>query len=224
MKPEFPFRFLAVEGNIGAGKTRLAQALSSLLGADLLLEEFDRNPHIRSFYDGDARAHFPLESSLRTQRHEQLAHYFNQAPDQRAAKVVSDFHPLKAQVFSKVNLSVEEQALFEAEDPFREAPLPLPDLLLYLRPSLENLQRQIKQRGRSYEQSIDPTYLQNLEKAYAEFLNAGSLSGLILIVDLEDDPPPPPHLLARAVIAYGTGHPLPSLGKTRIFPHNPLLP
>lgn len=215
MRPDFPYPFLAVEGNIGSGKTHLAKALSSLLCADLLLEEFDQNPHIRPFYQGEANARFPLETSLRARRHELLAHYFSRDPSQRAPVVVSDFHPMKSWVFSRINLSGEERKAFESGDPFQDSSLPMPDLLVFLRPSLERIHKQIENRGRPYEKGISPDYLHQLDLAYAQFLDLEIPPTPTLIVHMPASSPKPGEL-ARDLIALVCGQQKALPGKIRV--------
>jgi hypothetical protein len=72
-----PYKFITVEGNIGAGKTTLSQLLQQKLGARLILEQFADNPFLPKFYEDQQRFAFPLELSFLADRYKQLRDVLN---------------------------------------------------------------------------------------------------------------------------------------------------
>jgi deoxyguanosine kinase len=175
------YSFIAIEGNIGAGKTSLAQKLSQDFNAKLVLEEFEDNSFLPKFYEDAQRYAFPLEMSFLASRFNQLKKYLLE-PDMFQQYTVSDYIFAKCMLFSKVNLSDEEYDLYLRLFDIISAQLKQPDLLVYLHNPIEKLQWNITNRGRSYEQKISDEYLQNLTDAYLQYIQANQHLR-ILVVD-----------------------------------------
>jgi deoxyadenosine/deoxycytidine kinase len=173
-----PYNFIAIEGNIGAGKSTLAQLLSKEWNAQLILEEFEDNSFLPKFYEDSRRYAFPLEMSFLAARFNQLK---KQLPSQDLFKqlIISDYIFAKCLLFSKVNLDEDEYELYHKLFHIINLQLPKPDLLVYLHCPIEKLQWNIANRGRSYEQHIAN---QNLQETYFGYLyNQSELR--ILIID-----------------------------------------
>jgi deoxyadenosine/deoxycytidine kinase len=176
-----PYNFIAIEGNIGAGKSSLAQLLANDWNAQLILEEFEDNSFLPKFYEDSRRYAFPLEMSFLAARFNQLK---KQLPSQDLFKqlIISDYIFAKCLLFSKVNLDEDEYELYHKLFHIINLQLPKPDLLVYLHCPIEKLQWNIANRGRSYEQHIANEYLQNLQETYFGYLyNQNELR--ILIID-----------------------------------------
>ncbi len=176
-------RFIAVEGNIGAGKTTFCQMLARDFGCRLILEQFTDNPFLPYFYEQPERYAFPVELFFMTERHKQLQTHFSQ-PDLFRVMSVSDYFFLKTLLFAKNNLNDEEFRLFKRLFQVLNATFPQPDLLLYLHRPVPVLLEHIRKRGRSYEQDIQPEYLQSVQQAYFEYFRTETTLP-ILVVDLE---------------------------------------
>ncbi|MDP3930130.1 MAG: deoxynucleoside kinase [Bacteroidota bacterium] len=176
-----PYNFIAVEGNIGAGKSTLAQFLAKDWNAQLILEEFEDNSFLPKFYADARRYAFPLEMSFLAARFNQLK---NQLPSQDLFKqlTISDYIFAKCLLFSKVNLDEDEYELYHKLFHIINLQLPKPDLLVYLHCPIEKLQWNIANRGRSYEQQIEDEYLQNLQQTYFDYLHTQT-DLRILIID-----------------------------------------
>jgi deoxyadenosine/deoxycytidine kinase len=165
------YSFIAIEGNIGAGKTSLAQKLGNELNARIILEEFEDNSFLPKFYEDARRYAFPLEMSF-------LAARFNQLKKQLMEQdlfqqfIVSDYVFAKCMLFSKVNLDEDEYDLYLKLFEIINLQLRQPDLLVYLHNPIEKLQWNIANRGRAYEQQIADAYLQQLSDGYIEYLHA----------------------------------------------------
>lgn len=176
------YNFIAVEGNIGAGKTTLAQKLSEHYRAELLLERFDDNHFLPKFYKEPERFAFPLELSFLAERFHQL-HGSSLGPNLFSSLTVSDYYISKSLIFARTNLSEDEYKLFWQLFDIMFQNIPKPDLLIYLYAPVEKLLRNIKMRGRPYEQDINSEYLIDLQSQYLEFLRKQSAQMRVLLLD-----------------------------------------
>lgn len=177
------YKYISIEGNIGAGKTSLATRLAELWGARLVLEEFADNPFLPKFYQQPERYAFPLELSFLSERFSQLKKEVSN-DDMFAPLVVSDYIISKCQIFAKNNLQSDEYQLFLKMFELVEASVPKPDLVVYLYKSSPKLLSNIKGRGRDYEQSISAEYLENIHAQYMEFIRQHE-ELRVVIVDTE---------------------------------------
>lgn len=180
----FPYSFIAVEGNIGAGKTTLCQMLAEQHDGALILEQFTDNPFLPYFYEQPERYGFQVELFFMTERHKQLSGYFA-TPDLFSSFTVADYFFVKTLLFAKNNLNEEEFRLFQRLFSVLNATFPKPDLLLYLHRPLEVLLAQIERRGRTMEQYITPEYLQEIQQAYFEYFKSETETP-VLVLDLGD--------------------------------------
>ena len=160
--------FVVVEGNIGSGKTSLSTALSKEYDARLILEEFADNPFLKRFYEDPDRYGFQVELAFLAERYGQFK---NTAATQDLFQsvTIADYHFYKSLIFAKANLDDEEYRLYSNLFNIIYSSLPKPDLVVYLYLSLENLQRNIRKRGRPYEQEITNEYLQTIQESYFDF-------------------------------------------------------
>ena len=165
---QIPYQYIAVEGNIGAGKTTLSKRLAENLDAKLILEEFSDNPFLPFFYENPERYAFSVELFFMTERHKQLQADLGQQ-DLFQEHIVADYYFFKTLLFAKNNLSEEEYRLFQRLFHILNSNFPPPDLLIYLHRPVEQLLHNIEKRGRSFEKEISPDYLQSIQIAYLEF-------------------------------------------------------
>lgn len=164
-----PYKYISIEGNIGAGKTSLSKLLAEDLGAKLVLEEFTENTFLPKFYENPERYAFPVELSFLSERFSQLKRELNTA-DLFSPNIISDYFISKCQIFAKNNLSKDEYDLFMKMYEIVEATCPKPDLMVYLYLDVEDLYDNIRKRGRSYEQGITNEYLLNIQNQYLEYI------------------------------------------------------
>ena len=144
------YNYIAIEGNIGAGKTTLATRLAREMNARLVLEEFADNPFLPKFYDQPERYAFPLELSFLSERFAQLKKEMAN-DDLFAPVVVSDYIISKCQIFAKNNLQHDEYQLFLKMYELVDSTVKKPDLMVYLYQSIEQLLANIRKRGRTYQ-------------------------------------------------------------------------
>ncbi|TDT46946.1 2-amino-4-hydroxy-6-hydroxymethyldihydropteridine diphosphokinase [Maribacter spongiicola] len=161
--------YVAIEGNIGAGKTTLATKISEDFNAKLILERFAENPFLPNFYNDQDRYAFPLEMSFLADRYQQFTEDTNQL-DLFKSFMVSDYDIYKSLIFAKITLQQNEFDLYRKVFNFMYKEVKKPKIYVYLYQTTERLLQQIKQRGRDYEQNIELTYLEKINRGYFDFL------------------------------------------------------
>ena len=166
------YNHIAIEGNIGCGKTTLATMLSSDIDARLVLEQFADNPFLPKFYSDPEKHAFPLELFFMAERYHQLKNLKEQ--DLFKPQIVSDYFFVKSKLFAQNNLKKDEMQLFNRLFDIMLSSLSKPDLLVYLYSDVVRLQQNIKNRGRDFEQNIADEYLQNIQDKYLDFLRKQS--------------------------------------------------
>ena len=187
-KPEKPtfsrYNYVAVEGNIGAGKTSFATMVSQDFNAKLILERFKDNPFLPKFYEDQPRYAFPLEMSFLADRYQQLSDDLAQY-DLFKDFVISDYDVFKSLIFAKITLHEDEYLLYQKLFHLMYKELVKPDLYVYLYQNTERLLENIRKRGRDYEQNIQQDYLANINKSYLSFIK--SQPGLnVKIIDISE--------------------------------------
>jgi deoxyguanosine kinase len=173
-------RFLVIEGNIGAGKTTLATRLSEELNAKLILEQFAENPFLPKFYAEKEKYSFPLELSFLADRYSQIKKEVLQ-PELFKTMMISDYYFTKSAIFAQNTLQIDEYRLFRRLFNIVFESLPKPDLYVYLHVSVENLIKNIKKRGRDYEQQMDPQYLETIQQGYFEYFRQVTQFPVVII-------------------------------------------
>lgn len=166
---DIPYHYIAIEGNIGAGKTTLATRLAEQFNTRLILEQFEDNSFLPKFYEDQARYAFPLELSFLADRFQQLKSKVA-VHDMFSPVTIADYFILKSLIFARKTLSGDEFALYTRLFTIIENSLPKPDLLVYLYLDIDRLQHNIKKRGRSYEQKIENEYLIRIQEGYLEYI------------------------------------------------------
>ena len=164
------YNYIAFEGVIGAGKTTFAKAIASQLHTRLLLEEFEDNPFLESFYQDKDKFSFPAELSFLASRYHQLKDISNKN-DLFQEKIISDFVFYKSLVFASINLKGDEMMLYRRLFDIMFSQIPKPDLTIYVQLSIEKVLKNIAKRGRTYEQSIDAMYLEQIHHNYIQYFN-----------------------------------------------------
>lgn len=177
------YHFIAIEGNIGAGKTTLAHLLGKRLNGRLVLEAFADNPFLPAFYENPGQNAFPLELFFMAERYKQLKEMV-QTTDLFRRVSISDYLFAKCLLFAKVNLPEEEFRLYQRLYDIIRQPLVQPDLLIYLHAPIPRLQRNIRKRNRPYEQLITDDYLFRIQETYLQYIRQHELR--TLLVDATD--------------------------------------
>ncbi|WP_138434993.1 2-amino-4-hydroxy-6-hydroxymethyldihydropteridine diphosphokinase [Winogradskyella algicola] len=178
------YNFIAIEGNIGAGKTSLSNKIAQDFNAKLILERFADNPFLPKFYKEPERYAFTLEMSFLADRYQQISDDLSQL-DLFKDFMVSDYDVHKSLIFSKVTLAEDEFRLYRKLFYQVYKDIARPDLYVYLYQNTERLQANIKKRGRKYEKEIQDEYLEKINAGYLNFLrNQTELN--VKIIDISD--------------------------------------
>ena len=183
----YPFHkinFLAIEGNIGAGKTTLAHKIAEDFNAKLILEGFADNPFLPKFYKDNARYAFPLEMSFLADRYAQLSDDLSQF-DLFKEFIISDYYIFKSLIFSKITLEEDEFQLYKQVFDIMYKKTPKPDLYIYLYQNTDRLLENIQKRGRSYESNIPAEYLNKVNQGYFNYIKTLPESK-VLVLDISN--------------------------------------
>lgn len=165
------YNYIAIEGNIGAGKTSLTELISREFNAKIILERFKDNPFLPKFYYEPDRYAFPLEMSFLADRYQQLLDDIGQF-DLFKDFMIADYDRYKSLIFAKVTLQEEEFVLYKRLHEMMYRDMPKPDLYVYLYQNTERLLQNIKKRGRDYEKSIKAEYLEKINQGYLDFIKS----------------------------------------------------
>lgn len=178
-----PYSFIAIEGNIGAGKTTFCELIAAEMNCNLILEQFTDNPFLPLFYEQPDRYAFPVELFFMTERHKQLQEARADA-DIFTPLSIADYFFIKTLLFAKNNLNSEEFRLFQRLFDVLNSTYKKPELLVYLHRSVDNLMQNIRKRGRTYETDISAEYLTEIQNGYFDYFKTET-NLPILIVDVE---------------------------------------
>ena len=177
---------IAIAGNIGAGKTSLAELLAKHYSWEAHFEDVIDNPYLDDFYNHMERWSFNLQIYFLKSRFQQLLKIKeSKKPIIQDRTIYEDAHifapNLKAMGLMNQRDFKNYQELFE----LLESLIKGPDLLVYLRSSIPNLVNKIHKRGRDYENSISIDYLSRLNERYEAWISTYD-KGEILVIDVDD--------------------------------------
>ncbi|CEN40986.1 2-amino-4-hydroxy-6-hydroxymethyldihydropteridine diphosphokinase [Capnocytophaga cynodegmi] len=180
-----PFRhynYIAIEGNIGSGKTTLSTKIAEDFNVRLILERFSDNPFLPKFYENPKQYGFTLEMSFLTERYQQMSEQLAQT-NLFKPFIVSDYDIFKSLIFSQVTLTEDEFVLYRKLFYILYNQIVKPDLYIFLYQSTDRLIENIKKRGRTYEQNISKEYLNQIHHGYLDFIQKNNdVNSLIIDV------------------------------------------
>ena len=174
---------ISIEGTIGAGKTSLANMVSTDLKAKLILEKFEENPFLKDFYGNQDRYAFQTQLFFLLSRYSQ--HQDLRQVDIFSKILVSDYMFIKDRLFAALNLNDREMGLYDKVAKILEKDIVYPDLAIFLQADTDKLMSNIKKRGRQYEQDIDWNYIDSLNQVYNEYFFRYD-KGPLLIINTND--------------------------------------
>lgn len=178
------YNYIAIEGNIGAGKTSLAKQIAKDFNAKLILERFADNAFLPKFYEDQERYAFTLEMSFLADRYQQISDDLSQL-DLFKDFIVSDYDVNKSLIFSKITLPEDEFKLYRKLFYQVYKDITKPSLYIYLYQNTERLQENIKKRGRDFEQNMPSDYLEKINTGYLDFLKSQTEMP-VKIIDISD--------------------------------------
>jgi len=177
--------YIGIAGNIGSGKTTLTQMLTEAFGWRAQYEMADDNPYLEDFYSDMKRWSFNLQVYFLTKRFQtiqQIRWSVDTVVQDRT--IYEDAYIFADNLYRMQLISPRDynsyMELFKVMNSF----LTPPDLLIYLRASVDTLMQQIRMRNRPYEMGISPNYLQQLNERYEAWID--NYKGELLIIDVDD--------------------------------------
>lgn len=177
--PLSKYRYIVVEGPIGAGKTSLTQRLADYAGAKTLLEKPQDNPFLVNFYQDPARYALPTQLFFLFQRINEVRELAQM--DLFTSRTFSDYLFDKDTLFARLTLSEDEFKLYQTIYQTLVLQAPIPDLVIYLQASTDALIERVQRRGHRYERQISDDYLAKLAKSYGEFFHHYTAAPLLVV-------------------------------------------
>ncbi len=174
---------IAIVGNIGAGKTTLAELLAKSYGWDPLFEAVDNNPYLEDFYNDMKRWSFNLQIYFLNSRYRQLMDIQADGRNVIQDRTIYEDAFIFAENLHDMGLMTTRdyenyRAIFDNMTSYIKPP----DLLVYLKASVPTLVNNIQRRGREYEIGIRIDYLSKLNEKYQKWISSYKL-GKLLIID-----------------------------------------
>ncbi|HUW28870.1 MAG TPA: deoxynucleoside kinase [Sulfuriferula sp.] len=173
------YRYIAVEGPIGAGKTSLARRIAEHLRADMLLENAGENPFLSRFYQDPKRHALATQLFFLFQRSGQVQDL--QQSDLFRHNTVADFLLDKDLLFARLNLDDDEFRLYQKIYDELQPKAPVPDLVIYLQARPDILQARVLGRGIDYERNISTDYLRRLADSYTRYFYSYTAAPLFIV-------------------------------------------
>jgi deoxyadenosine/deoxycytidine kinase len=173
------YRYIVVEGPIGAGKTSLAKLIADRLDANTLLEAPEANPFLPDFYRDMRRHALGTQLFFLFQRIDQLAEMKQR--ELFGEPVVSDFLLEKDPLFARITLDDAEFGLYSQIYQHVRMQAPAPDLVIYLQTPVEKLMDRIQRRGLRMERAITEEYLRRLADSYTQFFYSYDAAPLLIV-------------------------------------------
>jgi deoxyadenosine/deoxycytidine kinase len=177
-------RYIAIEGPIHVGKSRLVEILAERVHARRILDCRD-NPFLRDFYEDRAGAAFASQMYFLMQRYKLLKEF--DSSSSYASTILSDFIFERDKIFAFINLGDEELRIYEQYFSLLSEQLPKPDLVIYLQTTTEALMRRIEKSEKNFEGQISVDYLAEVVKAFDHFFFHYSATDLLVINTAEID-------------------------------------
>jgi deoxyguanosine kinase len=175
------YNYIAIEGNIGSGKTSLAKKIARDYDARLILERFEDNSFLPKFYKDPGKYAFPLEMSFLADRFQQLKSEIT-THDLFKSLTIADYFIDKSLIFARKTLQHDEYLLYSRLFEIIIESLPKPDLIIFLFTTIEQVQQNIRKRGREYEKEITNSYLEKIQNGYFDYFRT-NLRSTILVID-----------------------------------------
>ena len=175
--------YVAIEGPLRVGKTKLARALADHLRGRCVLDPTE-NPHLEGLYRGRAGAAFRAQMQFLFARFERLS---ETGPGQSQLPVVTDFLFEKDKLYAYLNLDDSEIELYDPYYRFFKQQLPEPDLTVYLKATAESLHERLSAKPSGLESRISEAYLDVFVRAYDHFFNRYKAADMLVVDTVRTD-------------------------------------
>jgi deoxyguanosine kinase len=174
------FRYIAIEGPPGVGKSSLADRLGTRLDTVMVLEEGE-NPFLADFYAGRAGAAFQTQLFFTLSRHRQQAAL--RQSDLFSQLSICDYLFERDKIYAYLNLDDNELFIYQRLYELLTQDVPVPDLVIYLQTPTDVLRRRLRDRGRANPDapSLDDEYVRELNEAYNHFFFHYNATPLLVV-------------------------------------------
>ncbi len=175
-------KFIVIAGNIGAGKTTLVEILSNRLGFSPFYEPHEENPYLADFYEDMESWSFHSQVYFLTRRlkiHKELLLAEGSVVQDRS--VYEDAEIFARNLYLQGDFSTRDYSVYQDLYHILASLLPPPNLMVYLRASVDTLMQRIAKRGREYEAGISRDYLARLNDLYEDWMNAFDQCPVLII-------------------------------------------
>lgn len=179
------FQYIALDGPIGVGKTSLAKRLAERFEAQSILEEWEQNPFLQSFYEGKSGAAFQAELFFLLSRYRQQQDLVQRRLFE--STTVADYTFEKSKLFANLNLDDSELLIFDKLYALLNEGLPRPDLVVYLQAPVEVLAKRTRASARAEKREISEEYLNELLRAYNYYFFHYTRTPLLVVNTAEVD-------------------------------------
>ncbi len=174
--------FIAVAGNIGAGKSSLTGLLSRRFGWKAYFESVADNPYLGDFYGDMKRWSFNLQVYFLSNRFRSHKAITEGKQSVILDRVIYEDAEIFARNLHEIgNMERRDYENYVALYDVMTEYLHPPDLLIYLRANVETLLKQIALRGRDFEQSIKREYLEQLNRHYESWIQRYTMGPLLTV-------------------------------------------
>jgi deoxyguanosine kinase len=177
--------YIAIEGVIGVGKTTLARLLQPAFHSELLLEVFEENPFLSNFYSDRERYAFQTQIFFLLSRYHQQRRAVPKILGS-GKDLIADYTFEKDALFARINLDGDELEMYYRVHEALAEKIPLPDLVVYLKASTDELMKRIALRDRPYERNMEYDYIDELNRAYDDFFANHHKGAKVLSIDTDD--------------------------------------
>lgn len=175
-------KFLAIAGNIGVGKSTLVEMLCQRLSWQPFFEPVAENPYLADFYQNMQAWSFHSQIFFLAHRlriHQDLVHYPGSVIQDRS--IYEDAEIFAQNLFLQGNMSQRDYETYHSLYSSMCEFLPPPDLVVYLRSSVDTLIKRINLRNRDYEKTISPIYLEQVNLLYEKWINNFTLCPVLTV-------------------------------------------
>ncbi len=162
-----PKFIIAIAGNIGSGKSTISKYLAEQWGFDILPEPEAKNPFIKKFYRNPERWAFHSQLFFLTERANMQLKAEKTAQNLIIDRTIYE----DAEIFARLVLSESEYKIYKKIYEQYLTIITPPNLIIYLKTSVDTLMERIKVRGRTYEKTIKKSYMKKLNERYFEWIN-----------------------------------------------------
>jgi deoxyadenosine/deoxycytidine kinase len=174
------FRYIAIEGPAGVGKSLLADRLGARLDATVVLDDTD-NPFLADFYAGRPGAAFQTQLFYTLQRHRQQTSL--RQSDLFSQLTICDYLFERDKIYAYLNLDDNELFIYQRLYELLTPDLPAPDLVIYLQTPTDLLRRRLRDRARTQEDAppADDGYVKEINEAYTHFFFHYTATPLLVV-------------------------------------------